>query len=86
MAGVVGDGVVSWDDPIIKHDPDFQMDNPYVTSEVTLRDIDGWTGDEVCQALQLSDANQRVLLHRGRSRVRATLEGYLAQERIAART
>jgi len=39
VAGVVGDRVLSWDDPIIKHDPDFQMDNPYVTSEVTLRDM-----------------------------------------------
>jgi CubicO group peptidase (beta-lactamase class C family) len=39
VAGVVGDKVVSWDDPIIKHDPSFQMDNPYVTQEVTLRDM-----------------------------------------------
>jgi len=39
VAGVVGDKVVSWDDQIIKHDPDFQMDNPYVTQEVTLRDM-----------------------------------------------
>ena len=39
VAGVVGDKVVSWDDPIIKHDPDFQLDNAYVTREVTLRDM-----------------------------------------------
>jgi CubicO group peptidase (beta-lactamase class C family) len=39
VAGVVGDGKVSWDDPIIKHDPGFQMDIPYVTDEVTLRDM-----------------------------------------------
>ena len=39
VAGVVGDKVVSWDDPIIKHDSGFQMDNPYVTQEVTLRDM-----------------------------------------------
>jgi RNA polymerase sigma-70 factor, ECF subfamily len=48
---------------------------------VTLRDIDGWAADEVCRLLELSDANQRVLLHRGRSKVRAALEAYLAGER-----
>jgi RNA polymerase sigma-70 factor (ECF subfamily) len=45
---------------------------------VTLRDIEGLGADEVCQLLELSDANQRVLLHRGRSKVRAALEEYLA--------
>jgi RNA polymerase sigma-70 factor (ECF subfamily) len=45
---------------------------------VTLRDIDGFAADEVCQFLDLSDANQRVLLHRGRSKVRAALEDYVA--------
>jgi RNA polymerase sigma-70 factor (ECF subfamily) len=44
---------------------------------VTLRDIDGLGSDEVCQLLELSDANQRVLLHRGRSKVRAALEDYV---------
>jgi CubicO group peptidase (beta-lactamase class C family) len=39
VAGVVGDGLVKWDDPISKYDPAFQMDNPYVTREVTLRDM-----------------------------------------------
>jgi CubicO group peptidase (beta-lactamase class C family) len=39
VAGVVGDKVVSWDDPNIKHDPGFQLDNPYVTQNVTLRDM-----------------------------------------------
>lgn len=45
---------------------------------LTLRDILGWTSAEVCEALDISDANQRVLLHRGRSRVRAALERYYA--------
>jgi CubicO group peptidase (beta-lactamase class C family) len=39
VAGVVGDGLVKWDDPLIKHDPSFQMNSPYVTQEVTLRDM-----------------------------------------------
>jgi RNA polymerase sigma-70 factor (ECF subfamily) len=45
---------------------------------VTLRDIDGLDADEVCQLLELTAANQRVLLHRGRSKVRAALERYAA--------
>lgn len=43
---------------------------------VTLRDIEGWPAKEVCEALELSDGNQRVLLHRGRSKVRGELERY----------
>jgi RNA polymerase sigma-70 factor, ECF subfamily len=43
---------------------------------ISLRDIEGWPADEVCDALQLSDANQRVLLHRARTKVRAALEDY----------
>jgi RNA polymerase sigma-70 factor, ECF subfamily len=43
---------------------------------VTLRDIEGWSAEEVCDALEVSDANQRVLLHRARSKVRAALERY----------
>ncbi len=41
---------------------------------VMLRDVDGLSGQEVCDALEISEANQRVLLHRGRSRLRAALE------------
>jgi RNA polymerase sigma-70 factor, ECF subfamily len=41
---------------------------------VTLRDIEGLTGEEVCSVLDISEGNQRVLLHRGRSRLRQALE------------
>ncbi len=44
---------------------------------IVLRDVEGWSSDEVCAALELSAANQRVLLHRARSRVRGALERYL---------
>jgi len=39
-----------------------------------MRDLLGWSPAEVCDALELSDTNQRVLLHRARSKVRAALE------------
>jgi RNA polymerase sigma-70 factor (ECF subfamily) len=39
-----------------------------------LRDVDGLRSDEVCHVLDLSPANERVLLHRGRSRLRQALE------------
>jgi RNA polymerase sigma-70 factor, ECF subfamily len=41
---------------------------------VVLRDVHGLSASETCEILGLSDANQRVLLHRGRSRVRGMLE------------
>jgi RNA polymerase sigma-70 factor (ECF subfamily) len=47
---------------------------------ISLRDVEGWTSDEVRNALDLSEVNQRVLLHRARARVRQALEDYLAPE------
>ena len=44
---------------------------------VALRDVQGWSPEDVCEALELSDGNQRVLLHRGRTKIRAALESYL---------
>ncbi|MFN8484287.1 MAG: sigma-70 family RNA polymerase sigma factor [Anaerolineae bacterium] len=44
---------------------------------ITLRDIEGWTSEEVCQALGISEGNQRVLLHRARSKVRQAMADYL---------
>lgn len=44
---------------------------------ITLRDIDGFDAEEVCNALDLTETNQRVLLHRARAKVRAALEEYL---------
>jgi RNA polymerase sigma-70 factor (ECF subfamily) len=46
---------------------------------ITLRDIEGWDADEVCEGLELSAANQRVLLHRARAAVRAELEEYFME-------
>jgi RNA polymerase sigma-70 factor, ECF subfamily len=44
---------------------------------ISLRDVEGWSAEEVRNALELSEVNQRVLLHRARGRVRAALEEYL---------
>jgi RNA polymerase sigma-70 factor (ECF subfamily) len=46
---------------------------------VTLRDMLGFDSSEVCELLDISTANQRVLLHRGRAAVRQVLEDYLAE-------
>jgi RNA polymerase sigma-70 factor, ECF subfamily len=48
---------------------------------ITLRDVDGWAPDEICAVLDLTPANQRVVLHRARARVRAALEDYLEPAR-----
>jgi len=48
-------------------------------SVVVLRDVLGHSAEEVCAALGLSEGNQRVLLHRGRSRLRAALDTYVGE-------
>jgi RNA polymerase sigma-70 factor (ECF subfamily) len=50
---------------------------PNLRQVLILRDVEGLSSKEVCAMLQLSEANQRVLLHRARSRVRRALEQYL---------
>jgi RNA polymerase sigma-70 factor, ECF subfamily len=47
---------------------------------IALRDISGWSAEEVRNALDLSETNQRVLLHRARSKVRSALENHFEAE------
>ena len=47
---------------------------------ITLRDIEGCTSEEACDLLGVSEANQRVLLHRARCKVRRVLERYFEEE------
>jgi RNA polymerase sigma-70 factor, ECF subfamily len=47
---------------------------------ISLRDVAGWDAEDVCNALDVTEVNQRVLLHRARAKVRRTLEDYLVPE------
>jgi RNA polymerase sigma-70 factor, ECF subfamily len=53
---------------------------PSQRAVITLRDVEGWSSEEVRNALDVSEVNQRVLLHRARSKVRGALEEYLNED------
>ncbi len=50
---------------------------PAQRAVIRMRDVEGCSPEEVCDALDVSEGNERVLLHRARSRVRAALEQHL---------
>jgi RNA polymerase sigma-70 factor (ECF subfamily) len=55
---------------------------PAQRAVIVLRDVEGMTAAETCDQLGVSEGNQRVLLHRARSRVRRALERYLDEARV----
>jgi RNA polymerase sigma factor (sigma-70 family) len=57
---------------------------PRQRTVITLRDVEGCTSEEVCEILEISAANQRVLLHRARAAVRGQLEDYFQTARRSA--
>jgi RNA polymerase sigma-70 factor, ECF subfamily len=54
--------------------------SPRQRQVIILRDLEGWTAGEVSELLEISEVNQRVLLHRARSRVRHALDQYLHED------
>jgi RNA polymerase sigma-70 factor (ECF subfamily) len=55
---------------------------PMQRAVMTMRDVEGLGSDETCQVLGISEANQRVLLHRARSKMRKALESYLHEGEV----
>jgi RNA polymerase sigma-70 factor, ECF subfamily len=53
---------------------------PAQRAVISLRDVEGWSADETRNALGVSETNQRVLLHRARSKVRRALADYLDED------
>ncbi|MEW6324750.1 MAG: sigma-70 family RNA polymerase sigma factor [Nitrospirota bacterium] len=53
---------------------------PQQRQVITLRDVEGLSAEEICNILEISETNQRVLLHRARAKVRRALEQYLHSE------
>jgi RNA polymerase sigma-70 factor (ECF subfamily) len=53
---------------------------PNQRAAIVLRDIEGWSSDEVRNELGVAETNQRVLLHRARSKVRQALEDYFRDD------
>jgi RNA polymerase sigma-70 factor, ECF subfamily len=58
---------------------------PQQRAVIILRDIEGWSSDEICSFLGVSEANVRVLLHRARAKVRRELEKYFSYSEMEKR-
>jgi RNA polymerase sigma-70 factor (ECF subfamily) len=89
-AGHWANGLASWDDQpeerMLSRETMTQLSSfiamlpPKQRTVITLRDVEGLDGKEVCRLLGITDGAQRLLLHRARSRVRREMERYLIGE------
>jgi RNA polymerase sigma-70 factor (ECF subfamily) len=89
-AGHWANGLASWDDQpeerMLSRETMTQLGSfiamlpPKQRTVITLRDVEGLDGKEVCRLLGITDGAQRLLLHRARSRVRREMERYLIGE------
>ena len=70
--------VVGLDPPVVSRA--IEALPPNQREVIRLRDVLGWPSSEVRNALDISETNQRVLLHRARTKVRRALESYLRPE------
>jgi RNA polymerase sigma-70 factor, ECF subfamily len=59
---------------------------PAQRAVIVLRDVHGWDSSEVCEHLAITETNQRVLLHRARSKVRAALETHFEESPTSSRS
>ena len=90
QAGHWASNVPSWDElpeeRLLAHETREVIDAaiaelpPNQRAVITLRDIEGYPSQEICNILGITETNLRVLLHRARARVRRALESYLAPE------
>lgn len=53
---------------------------PSQRAVISMRDVEGWSSEEVCNAMEITETNQRVLLHRARAKVRRSLAEYLGED------
>jgi CubicO group peptidase (beta-lactamase class C family) len=67
VAGLVGDGLIKWDDPIVKHDPAFRLADPWVSEQVTILDLFSHRSglpDHAGDALEDIGYDRAAVLHR----------------------
>jgi RNA polymerase sigma-70 factor, ECF subfamily len=76
-AALPADEQVIWKETVGELRSAIERLSPVQRNVITLRDVHGWSPEEVRAHLGLTEGNERVLLHRARTQVRRTLSAYL---------